>query len=134
MVQDLCILYVCQDLDSDLSRQHYSWIFNSHMTYVSIKVWAREPDFKSLGQNFTFFFLLSTWHWDPISSPNINVSSLFFFFEWLLLGRGVVGSNPHNPFNFFLFLLVYFELTMRLWDQTPTASLYFSFILLLKSA
>ena len=34
VVQDLCILYVCQDLDVDLSRQHYSWIFNSRMTYV----------------------------------------------------------------------------------------------------
>ena len=49
----------------------------------------------------------------------------FFYLDFLFLGRGVVGSNLHNPFYFNSIFHGFFKLTMRLWDQRPTTSLYF---------
>ena len=107
VVQDLCILYVCQDLDFDLSRQHYSWIFNSHMTYVSIRNLGKGTRFSNPLKKLTFFLFILVWSiqlWDQSSSPN---AFILFFLDFSL----------HFSLNG----------TKRMWDRTPTTSFTFYF-------
>ena len=100
MVQDLCVLYVYQDLDFDLSRQHYSWIFNSRMTYESILILGKWTRFQIPGTALTFF-------------------SFTLFHPY---GLGTQVQSPMPSFYFYLNFSLRFSLngTKRMWDWTPT--------------
>ena len=90
---------------------------------------VRQHRFKCIGQHFTFFFLFNFSPHD-IGTLDRTPSSTFPFYFYplkiLFLGRtGFLARNPKTPFIFYNFHGL-FEFTMRLWVQTPTASLYFS--------
>ena len=107
MVQDLCILYICQNLDFNFSRKHYSWISNSHMTYVSIQKFGKGTLFQIPWTTLTFSFINFIW-------------SIRF---------GTQVRVPMPSFYFSLNFSLHFSLnrTKRMWDRTPTTSLYVSF-------
>ena len=83
---------------------------------------AKGPGLKSFGQHLTIFFLFKPPHFDHRLSPNLNISFLFLSFENSLSWSRGYGFEPLQPRLFFyLFIFLgYLELTMRLWDQTPT--------------
>ena len=86
------------------------------------RIWVSEPDYKSLGQHLNFFFLFNfspNYIGTLDRAPTSTFSFYFNPFKILFLAWGVVGSNPQN---IFLFVFIdYLKLSMRLWDQTPTA-------------
>ena len=106
VVQHLCFLYVCQDLNFNLSRQHYSWRFNSRTTYISIQIWSSQPSFKSLVLQSTYFFLLnfSPHGIGTLDSAATSTFPFYFYpFKILFLDRRVAGLNHHSPFYCFIY-------------------------------
>ena len=65
--------------------------------------------------------------WFGVRAP----TTLLFLFKFQWGGCEVVGSNPHSPS---IFIYLNGRVAVRLWDQIPTASLYFLVISPLPSA
>ena len=152
MIQDLSILYDCQDLSFDLCRPHYSWTFIHIWLMYQYRIRAREPNFESLRPNilfsfyfifgprdlvpemepqrlhrffssFSFFLIRFSWDQEVVGSISLRRIYLIFFCSWLFwVDREGVGSNLHNLNLIFSFKFPFYA--QRSWVQCPHASTF----------
>ena len=111
MLEDLCILYICQDLDFNLSRAAWLWTFIHVWIMCQYGIWAREPDFNSLDNTYIFWFF-DLFYFDPHGlgtkdqawTPSFHFSLVFFLYYSFVLGPRGCAIPPPQP-HFFYFLL-----------------------------
>ena len=112
MVQDLCILYVCQGLHFDLIR-YVALFLNIYFKYdlcINTEFGQGSPIFKSLEQRLNFFIHFDLIHmaWGPMFEPQclhfiFTLISLFSFRLIELRGCVIEPLQSHLLFNFVAF-------------------------------
>ena len=102
-----------QDLDFYVSRQHYSWRFNSRMTYASIRNLGMGTQYRIPYITLTFFSYIL--YFGPPDIGNLDrapTSTFPFYFSPLnsYLAEGLWDQNPRT-----LFFKIYFSLSITSW-------------------